>query len=67
MAQTKDYWQGYRDAQIAVLYSGLEVIQEITEEDYGRGWNMGLIASRKQLNALIRKDKEIERNNHAKS
>lgn len=67
MALSKDYWQGYRDARIAVLFNGLESTQRLTECDYGHGWNMGLIASRKQLNSLIKKDKEIERSNYAKT
>lgn len=67
---TKDYWSGYRRAQINALRKGLRFPKELelmSEEDmkdshFAKGHKDGLESLRKMLYKLAKKDAEITLN-----
>ena len=69
---TRDYWSGYRRAQINVLRKGLRVNKRInlecaieqlkTEAIFSKGYNDGIESMRKMLYKLAKKDTEITLN-----
>lgn len=67
---TKDYWSGYRRAQINALRRGLNFLFELEHNHeelmenphYAKGYRDGLESLRKMLYKLVKKDAEINLN-----
>ena len=66
---TKNYWSGYRRAQINILMKGLEIVKTIELECvveqikidaiFSKGYKDGVESMRKMLYKLAKKDAEI--------
>lgn len=69
---TKNYWSGYRRAQIIILRKGLEIAKTInlecaieqikTDAIFSKGYDDGIESMRKMLYKLSKKDAEITLN-----
>ena len=69
---TKNYWSGYRRAQIIILRKGLEIAKTInlecaveqikTDAIFSKGYDDGIESMRKMLYKLAKKDAEITLN-----
>lgn len=63
MPTSKDYWDGYRAAQIYVLLEGIESVAKFPRIDgtYQTGFDAGLQAMREKLNEHIHKERKLRR------
>lgn len=63
MALSREYWDGYRAAQIYVLLEGIQAVDKYPKTDgqYQEGFSRGLAQMRETLNGHIRKERELRK------